>query len=601
MPDIARDHDPASEEFPDLSCPGCGSDLAWDDLFLSHRVCGTCRRHFFISARERLALVLPNTGFRETNEEVSRIPSVEGDDQGTLVPSSAQRLADSRERDLINDAVVTGTGRMGSEEAVFAFLDEHATGTTIGALTAEKIILAMELAAHRRLPFVMFVAGGNASTSSGPLSLAQPTRIAAAGAQLHLAGIPTVAVLCQSASSGLVGALAGQCDFVIAEPGTRVWDRRHRAAAGVGGSELVEEMRARGIIDQVVDREQQNAWLGNLLDLFGRRGTSLRSVGRATRSRHEAAEPLDAETAQPARGFLSQIVEFRIEIGGDRSQGDAPGVIAGFGRAGGQTVGYVAFDRAEASASGDVDAVRKVIRLVGLASRLDVPVLTLVGHDTPMPMNSAEAMAIAKLSGVLTVAPVPMVSAVVGDVQSSLARALASGDRVLCLEGATFGIEGITPGPGRLAAGRGRNALTSGEALLFGLIEEVVPARVRTEPGSGDANARALREAVESALLDLGGTGSRRRIVDRQRKIRSLGQSTPAGRAALRDELTDWREWQHTIARSVGDWRERWDQLRSTQPRFTVQRPDLGDLANRLRARRAELLERAGRADRTLR
>jgi hypothetical protein len=215
-------------------------------------------------------------------------------------------------------------------------------------------------------------------------------------------------------------------------------------------------------------------------------------------------------------------------------------------------------------------------------------------------MRSAEAMAIAKLSGVLTVAPVPMVTAVVGDVQSALARALAFGDRVVCLEGATFGIEGITPGPGRLA-GRGRSALTSGEALLFGLIEEIVPARDRIDLGSENPNAHALREAIEATLLDLGGTGSRRRIVDRQRKIRSLGQSTPAGRAALRDELTDWREWQHTIARSVGDWRERWDQLRSAQPRFTVQRPDLGDLASKLRARRAELLERAGRTDRTRR
>jgi acetyl-CoA carboxylase carboxyl transferase subunit beta len=550
-----------------------------------------------MSSRERLALVLPNSGFRETNDDVSRFPSVEIDDPGTLVPSSAQRLADSRERDLINDAVVTGIGRMGSEEAVFVFLDEHATGTTIGALTAEKIILAMELAAHRRLPFVMFVAGGNASTSSGPLSLAQPTRIAAAGAQLHLAGIPTVAVLCQSASSELVGALAGQCDFVIAEPGTRVWDRRHQMSPGIESPETVEAMRERGIIDQIVDREAQRAYLGNVLDLFGRRGASqsvARSSVRAPQSGSGQVANRSGSPRQPAKAYLETILESRIVIGGDRSQGDAPGIVAGFGRIGGLTVAIAAFDRPDDQEAGDVDAVRKLIRLVGLASRLDVPVLMLVGNDAPVSMSSAEAMAIAKLSGVLTVAPVAVVTVIVGTVRSSLTRALVSGDRVLCLAGSSFGIEGIAPGPGRLA-GRGWNQLTPSEALRFGLIEEIVPDTAVIDP------ATTLREAIESAFLGLGSTGSRRRIVDRQRKIRSLGQSTPAGRAALRDELNDWREWQHTLARSVGDWRERWDQLRSAQPRFTVQRPDLGDLASKLRVRRAELLERAGRHDKTLR
>jgi hypothetical protein len=69
----------------------------------------------------------------------------------------------------------------------------------------------------------------------------------------------------------------------------------------------------------------------------------------------------------------------------------------------------------------------------------------------------------------------------------------------------------------------------------------------------------------------------------------------------LRAELNDLRELQRNIAKSVEDWRERWDQLRMGQRTLTIQRPDWTDMANRLRTRRSELLERASRIDRHLR
>ena len=595
----------SGDELPDLSCPTCGSDLAWDDLFLSHRVCSTCRRHFFISPRERLSLIGQQGEFAPTNQDISSFSPVEIEEPGGHAPSSAQRLANTRERDLINDAIVTGIGKVGSEDAVLVLLDEHATGTTIGALTTEKIVLAMELAATRQLPLLMFVAGGNAPTSSGPLSLVQPTRIAAASAQLHLAGIPTIAVICQSASSELVGTLAGQCDVVIAEPGTRVWDRRIQMSEQIAGPMAVESMRDNGLLDDVIERDVLLDYLSNVLEVFGQRGMS-RTATRTSANPPSSAPARELRSNQrdhprpAAAAFLEHLVVSRFDIRGDRAESDSESVRAGFGRLNGQTIAFATFDRVAPDMNSDSSSVRKLIRIVSLSSRLDVPLLILVGNDRTVTTSSAEAMAIAKLSGVLTVAPVPVIVAIVGEVRSSLARALVSADRVLCQVNAVFGVDGTPPGPGRLP-GAGWNRVTASEALHLGLIEEIVPESGGVGESTIAESSQLLQDAISGALATLGAIGSRRRVADRQQKIRSLGQSTPAGKAALRDELLEYRDWQKNLAKSVEDWRDKWDQLRSGQPRFNFQRPDLGDLATRLRARRTELLERAGLNDRNAR
>jgi hypothetical protein len=266
----------------------------------------------------------------------------------------------------------------------------------------------------------------------------------------------------------------------------------------------------------------------------------------------------------------------------------------------GQTVAFASFDRTIDEADPDSASARKLIRIVSLASRLDIPLLILVGNDRAASMTSAGAMAVAKLSGVLTVAPIPVIVAIVGEVRSALTRALVSGDRVLCQANAVFGIDGTPPGPGRLP-GVGWNRVTATEAHHLGLIEDIVPEPGGVGESSIAESAQVLQDAIVGALVNLGTTGSRRRTADRQQKIRSLGHSTPAGRAALRDELREYRDWQRNLAKSVEDWRDKWDQLRSGQPRLNFQRPDLADIATRLRARRTELLERAGLNDRNSR
>ena len=77
-------------ELLDLTCPACDSDLIADELFLSHRVCGSCNRHFSIGARERISLLVDSGLFEELNSAFAPPESTLARDRFP----SAERLAE---------------------------------------------------------------------------------------------------------------------------------------------------------------------------------------------------------------------------------------------------------------------------------------------------------------------------------------------------------------------------------------------------------------------------------------------------------------------------------------------------------------------------
>ncbi len=141
------DPSPASDLVDDLlpedmtlTCPSCGVDLVTDEFFVTNRVCGSCHRHFSIPARERLALLVDPDTFEEIRLDRSSVVAAGSE----TIHRPAGRLADHRELAVIEDAVVTGTARIGGTEAVVIVLDDHLVGSTLGALMAEKVLLGFE-------------------------------------------------------------------------------------------------------------------------------------------------------------------------------------------------------------------------------------------------------------------------------------------------------------------------------------------------------------------------------------------------------------------------------------------------------------------------
>jgi hypothetical protein len=99
--------------------------------------------------------------------------------------------------------------------------------------------------------------------------------------------------------------------------------------------------------------------------------------------------------------------------------------------------------------------------------------------------------------------------------------------------------------------------LTATECQRLGVVDTIIPEPFPAAHANPEAAARAVGTAVSAALSELASVGPRRLLDDREAKLRTLGQTTPEGREAARREVRELQELQRTLARSLGDLRER--------------------------------------------
>ena len=127
-----------------------------------------------------------------------------------------------------------------------------------------------------------------------------------------------------------------------------------------------------------------------------------------------------------ADAYLDAYFTHRAAISGDRCGGTDPGMLCGFGERGGRTIAYAAQTGTATRPAG----YRTATRLIRLADRLGIPVLTLV--DTPGAANDAEAerqgagAAIADLFTTVASARTPITTLLIGEGGSGGALALAA-------------------------------------------------------------------------------------------------------------------------------------------------------------------------------
>lgn len=587
--------DASIDDLLDLSCPGCGADLLGDELFDSHRVCGTCTRHFPMRPRERIALLVDANSFVEMNQALLSIDPVR-------FGSGSQRS--SADTDALAEAVVTGVATFGGREAVVVAMDDTLIGPMLGAVTGEKTIAAFELALQRRIPCVLMISGGTARVDPGALALVQHNRLAATFARLHVSGVPVIGVVTHPASASMFHSLASHCDLLVSEPGARVGAWGGPPADAEDEPTTPEDLMSSGLIDSVVSRVEQRGFLSRLMDLItseasGPRSTSTLGAEPALPSAREAMAAAQRANRPTAREVAASISSMWIPVRGDRLERDDDAVIGGIAKVQDTSLILVAFDRKAGMPT--LSSVRKATRLARLAGHLDLPLLILV--DTPaaalrMPVAFPVGQGAARLASVLSLLPVPVVSIVVGVAAGSLSLAALQADRVLMQTNAVMcNTMADTQWP---QGGRRRGTDDFGtvapahECVRLGIADAVIDEprpSAEVDPASA---TEAINHAAIAAISEVGASGQRRLLDRRELRLRMLGQSTPGGRAEASHEVVDLQNWQEALSETIDEWRDRWEQRRTMATRKPIQRPDLGELATRLRARRTELIERTG-------
>ena len=215
------------------------------------------------------------------------------------------------------------------------------------------------------------------------------------------------------------------------------------------------------------------------------------------------------------RDYVEHAFEEFVPLGGDRNYGDDQAILGGFARLNGRKVMLIGHEKGNDTASrikhnfgmGKPEGYRKAIRLMEMAGRFGLPVVTLVDTSGAFPGVEAEergqAEAIARATEACLALPVPMVSAIVGEGGSGGAVALASAERVLMLEHAIYSV--ISPeGCASILWRTAEKAPDAAEAMKvtaqhlreLGVIDRIVP-----EPAGGaHRDPRAAAELLGTAL-----------------------------------------------------------------------------------------------------
>ncbi len=182
-----------------------------------------------------------------------------------------------------------------------------------------------------------------------------------------------------------------------------------------------------------------------------------------------------------------------LPLAGDRRFGDDNAIIGGFARFGGRRVMVIGHVKGEDTASrikhnfgmARPEGYRKAIRMMDLADRFGLPVITLVDTPGAFPGIDAEARgqaeAIARSTEKCLSLSVPLIAVIIGEGGSGGAVALAAANRVLMLEHAIYSVispEGCASILWRSAAQAADAAeamkVTAGDLLKLGVIHRIV-------------------------------------------------------------------------------------------------------------------------------
>jgi len=245
------------------------------------------------------------------------------------------------------------------------------------------------------------------------------------------------------------------------------------------------------------------------------------------------------------RDYVAALVTDFVPLAGDRAFADDRAIQGGLGRLRGRPVMIMGHEKGDDTQSrvrhnfgmAKPEGYRKAIRLMQLAERFELPVVTLVDTPGAYPGVEAEARgqaeAIARSIETCLKIKVPLVSAIIGEGGSGGAIAIATANRVLMLENAIYAVASPEASASILwkDAARAQDAannmkITAQDLLGFGVIDGIIP-----EPAGGahrHANTVMTNAAtaISTFLRDFPGTKSRLQVrEERREKFMAIGST----------------------------------------------------------------------------
>jgi acetyl-CoA carboxylase carboxyl transferase subunit beta len=251
-------------------CPKCASMIFDKELDQSLQVCARCNHHFPISARERIHTLVETCSFEEIDAGLMSVDALDF----TGVASYTSKLEAYQRSTGLNDAVLTGIGRIGRFRVGLGVMDFSFLGGSMGSVVGEKLTRLIETATARELPLVIISTSGGARMYEGMFSLMQMAKTCGALAYHGRARLPFLSVLTHPTTAGVMASFASVGDLILAEPGAMIGFAGPRVIKDTTQAELppgfqtAEFLLDHGLIDAIVPRKELKERLVSYLDFL---------------------------------------------------------------------------------------------------------------------------------------------------------------------------------------------------------------------------------------------------------------------------------------------------------------------------------------------
>ena len=242
------------------------------------------------------------------------------------------------------------------------------------------------------------------------------------------------------------------------------------------------------------------------------------------------------------KDYVAGLADDFLPLAGDRAFADDPAIIGGLARIDGRRVMLIGHEKGDDTASrlrhnfgmAKPEGYRKAIRLMRLADRFGIPVLTLVDTPGAFPGVEAEergqAEAIARSTEECLTLGVPLIAVIVGEGGSGGAIAIAAANRVLMFENAVYSVispEGCASILWRTADKAPEAAeamkITAQDQQALGVVDRVVAETLGGAHRDPEAAIGALKGAILEELDGCGSLGPDELRAQRRAKFLAIG------------------------------------------------------------------------------
>ncbi len=451
-------------------------------------------------------------------------------------------LAAAAEKTGLDEAVLTGEGRVfGRRVAVVACEFDFLAGS-IGVAAAERITAAVQRATAERLPLMASPSSGGTRMQEGTVAFLQMVKIAAA-MQLHKqAHLPYLVYLRHPTTGGVFASWGSLGHVTAAEPGALIGFLGPRVYAHLYGEpfppgiQTAENLHRHGVIDAVVPLDMLRATLNRALTVVsGAPGPPPEAPPAEALPDVPAWTSVEA-SRRPDRPGVSHLLRHgttdRVLLSGGRGRGEAATTLLALARFGGQPAVVLGQQRVIGGMVGPA-ALREARRGMALAAGLHLPLVLII--DTAGPALTVEAEQgglageIARCLADLVTLDTPTVSVLLGQGSGGPALAMVPADRVLAAlhgwlaplppEGASAIVYRDLDHAAELAAAQG---VRSADLLRNGIVDAVVG----EHPDAADEPlefTRRLSATIAAELHVLRDVPAETRLQRRLERYRRIG------------------------------------------------------------------------------